>query len=88
MCVLKNDTERMSQVIFFDLCDIDSIITDLSILDIVETVDQVGDGRLSGAGAADKGNFLTRRSVEIYVVKNGLLWNIAEIDIIKYHVAL
>ena len=39
MCVLKNDTERMSQVIFFDLCDIDSIITDLSILDIVETVE-------------------------------------------------
>ena len=36
----------------------------------------------------DKGIFLTRRSVEIYVVKNGLLWNIAEIDIIKYHVAL
>ena len=87
MGVLQHDSERVAQVIFFDLVDIDAVIADLAVLDIVETVDQVGDGRLSGAGAADKGNFLTR-SVEIYVVKNGLLWNIAEIDIIKYHVAL
>ena len=88
MGILQHDSERVAQVIFFDLVDIDTVIADLAVLDIVETVDQVGDGRLSGAGAADKGNFLTRRSVEIYVVKNGLLWNIAEIDIIKYHVAL
>ena len=58
---------------FFDLVDIDAVIADLAVLDIVETVDQVGDGRLSGAGAADKGNFLTRLRVQIYVVKNDLL---------------
>ena len=54
VCILKNDTEGMSQVVFFDLCDIDSIITDLSILDIVETVDQVGDRGFSGSGRSDK----------------------------------
>ena len=87
MGVLQHDPKRVAQVIFFDLVDIDAVIADLAVLNIVETVDQVGNGRLSGTGAADKGNFLTRRSVEIYVVKNGLLRNLAEIDIIKYHVA-
>ena len=67
MGILQHDSERVAQVIFFDLVDIDTVIADLAVLDIVETVDQVGDGRLSGTGAADKGNFLTRRSVEIYV---------------------
>ena len=50
-------SERVAQVIFFDLVDIDAVIADLAVLDIVETVDQVGDGRLSGAGAARQRHF-------------------------------
>ena len=48
MGVLQHDPKRVAQVIFFDLVDIDAVVADLAVLDIVETVDQVGDGRLSG----------------------------------------
>ena len=72
MCILQYDAERVAQVIFFDLVDVDAVVTDLSVLDIVETVDQVCDGGLSGTGAADKGDFLTRSRIEIYIVENDL----------------
>lgn len=57
MGVLQHDSERVAQVIFFDLVDIDAVIADLAVLDIVETVDQVGDGRLSGAVLPTKAIF-------------------------------
>ena len=44
MGVLQHDSERVAQVIFFDLVDIDAVIADLAVLNIVETVDQVGNG--------------------------------------------
>lgn len=57
MGILQHDSERVAQVIFFDLVDIDTVIADLAVLDIVETVDQVGDGRLSGAVLPTKAIF-------------------------------
>ena len=50
----------MTQIIFFDLIDIDTIVADLAVCNIVETVDQIGDRRLSGTGRTDKGDFLAR----------------------------
>src|SRR5699024_1627318 len=58
--ILENDPKGMSQIILADLSDIDSVVTDLSVLNIIETVDQVGDGRLSCSGGTDKSNLLTR----------------------------
>ena len=37
----------MTKIILFDLSDIYAVVTDLSALNIIETVDQIGDCRLS-----------------------------------------
>ena len=78
MCILKNDTKRTAQVGFLYLIyiysiisyltildiiksvDIDSIITDFSILYIVETVYKVSYCSLSCTCSTYKSNFLTR----------------------------
>ena len=78
VCILKNDTEGMSQVVFFDLCDIDSIITDLPILDIVETVDQIGDRCFSCSGRTYECKFLTRFCIEADVVEDGFVLIVAK----------
>ena len=41
MGIMQNDPERSAQICFFDLVDIDPVITDLSVLDIIKTVDQI-----------------------------------------------
>ena len=69
MCILKHNSKGPSQIILFNLVDVDSIVTDLSILYIVETIDQVGDRRLSGSGRAYEGNLLTRLCVKCEIVK-------------------
>ena len=46
--ILQDNTEGTTQIVFFDLCNIDAVIADFSLLNIVETVDQVGNCCLSG----------------------------------------
>ena len=55
MRILQNNAQRPSQIILLDLVDVDTVVADLAILNIVETVNQVGDGRLARArGACSK----------------------------------
>lgn len=49
MGILQYDTQRLPQIRFLDLVDIDAVITYLTILNIIETVDQVRDRGLTGA---------------------------------------
>ena len=39
--ILQDNTEGAAQIIFFDLGDIDAVIADFSLLNIVETVEEV-----------------------------------------------
>ena len=50
----------MSEIRFLNLVNVDSIITDLAVLDIIETVDQIGDRRLTCSGRSDECNLLSR----------------------------
>ena len=68
MGILQNDPERSAQICFFDLVDIDPVITDLSVLDIIKTVDQIGDRCLTGSGRADKRDLLSRFRVKLNVM--------------------
>ena len=61
--ILKHDTERAAQIGFFDLVDIDAVVTDLSVVNVVEAVDQIGDRRLSRTRSANKGNLLRLLSI-------------------------
>ena len=58
--ILQYNTEGTTQIVFFNLCNIDAVIADFSLLNIVETVDQVGNCCLSGTGRANKCQFLSR----------------------------
>ena len=73
MGILQNDAQRAAQIVLFDLGDVDAFIPDLAICDIVEAVDQVGDGRFAGTGGADKSDLLARAAIEVDPVQNGLI---------------
>ena len=67
--------------------DVDAVVPDLAVLDVVEAVDEVGDGGFAGAGGADEGDLLARTAIEVDVVQDGLARHIAEIDVRKGDVA-
>ena len=55
--ILQNDTERAAKIGFFDLIDIDAVVADLAVCEVVETVDQVGDGVLPAPVAPTNATF-------------------------------
>ena len=57
--VLENNAQRATQIRLVNLGDIDSVKADFAIGNIVETVDQVGDGRLTRTRRTNEGNLLT-----------------------------
>ena len=56
-------------------------------MDVVEAVDQIGDGGLARAGSADKGDLLTGHGVHGDIVENLLFVRVAEIHTIEGHAA-
>ena len=85
--ILQNDTERAAEVRLFDLIDIDAVVADLAVREVVETVDQVGDGRLARARCADERDLLTGLSIQRDVVQNDLIRVITEIHIEEADIA-
>lgn len=63
MRILKNNPQGTPQICLFDLINIDAIIADLTILDIIEPVDQIRNGCLSGSGRSDECDLLSRLSI-------------------------
>ena len=63
-------------VIYF--IDVDAIIADLTILNVIKTVDQIRDSRLTGACRTDKCDFLTGLRIQIHIVQYDLFRNITE----------
>lgn len=47
--ILQHNTERPAQAGLGNVLDVDAVIRDLAVIDLVEAVDEVSDGRLSGA---------------------------------------
>ena len=86
--ILQDDAQRGTQRILFDRLDIVAVVQDLALLDIVEAVDEVGDGRFARASGADKGDLLARAAIEVDIVQHDLARVVAEIDILKDDVAL
>ena len=86
--ILQHNAQRMPQIRFFDLVDVDAVITDLPVGHIVESVDQIGNRSLSGSGGADEGNLLPRRRVHPDVVEHDLVVGVAEVHAVEDHVSL
>ena len=66
MCI-RDSAKRGTQSVLFDGFDVVAVVEDLTLLDVVEAVDQVGDGGLTGAGRTDESDLLARTAVEVDV---------------------
>ena len=76
----------MAQIRLFDLPDIDAIITDGSIRYIIKTIDQIGNGSLSGTSRTYKSYLLARFCIQCNIMKNCLTRIITKIYIFKTHI--
>ena len=85
--ILQDDAQRLPQRVLADLPDVDAVVGDGSLLDVVEAVDEVGDGGLSGAGGAHEGDLLAGLGKEGDVVEHRLIRIVAEGDVVEAHVA-
>ena len=85
--ILEHDAQRMAQVRFLDLVNVNVVIPDLAVSHIIEPVDQVGDGGLAGAGGSDEGDLLTRLRVQRQVVEHHVIRRVTECHIVETHIA-
>ena len=88
MGILQYDSKGMTQVVFFDLINVNAVVADLAILNIVEPVDQVCDRCFSGTGTSNESDLLSWSSKKVYIVQNDFVRIVSKIDIIKYHITL
>ena len=87
MRILQYDSKRMPQIVFFDFVDINAVITDFTILYIIKTIDQIGNRCLSGAGRADKRDLLSRRRVQVHIMKHNFFRHVSKVHIIEHNVS-
>ena len=70
--ILKHDSQRTAKIVFFDLTDIDAVIADLTFLNIIKTIDQVGDGRFSRTCGSYKRQLLSRLCIKTDILQDHL----------------
>ena len=85
--LLKHDAHRFAKALLRDVGNGDAVVEDMALLDLVETVDEVDDGGLSGTRAAHKGDLLAGVSVDVDVVEHLLIRRIAKINIGEIDIA-
>src|SRR5699024_8832450 len=85
--VLQHDAQRVAQVGLFDLADVDAVVADLAVLDVVEAVDEVGDGGLARAGGAYESHLLAGLGVQRNIVQHRLFGGVAEVHVVEADVA-
>ena len=88
MGILQHHSQGPAQIRLLDLVDIDTVVADFSVGDIIEPVDQIGDGGLSGTGGAYESDLLPRLCPQADIVQNNLVVRIAKVHIIEDHTAL
>ena len=88
VCILKNHCHGPSQVIELDSPDIYSVYGDGTLLDIIETVEKIGDGGFTGSGGPDKSNLLSWFCIKGNIVEDSFLSVIGEVYMIHYNSTL
>ena len=86
--ILQDNAQRTAQISLSDLVDIDIIIADLSVLNIIEPVDQICDRSLTCTGRADKGDLHAGFCMDPDVVKDDFVIPVPEIDAVKGNISL
>ena len=85
--ILQNNAQRAAQGVLPDVPDVDAVIGDGAGLNVIKPVDQVGNGGLSRAGGAHEGDLLAGLGKQGYVVEHRLFRVVAEVHMVKAHVA-
>src|SRR5699024_7451326 len=88
MGILQHHTQGPSQILLFDLVDVDIVVTDLSIRNVIKAVDQVGNGSLAGSGGSYESDFLARLCPQTDIVQHDLILRVTEVHIVKDHLTL
>ena len=78
----------MTQICLFDLVDVDTVIADSAVVDVVEPVDQIGNGGFPGASGTDECDLLSRLCIQRNIVQYSLFRCVPEVDVIKADIAL
>ena len=65
-----------------NLVDVDAVVADLAVGNVVEAVDEVGDGRLTGTGGTDKRDLLARLGIYGHAVQHLVVGRIAKVHVI------
>ncbi len=77
----------MAQARLLDVANVDAVVGDGAAVDLVEAVDEVGDGGLARARGAHEGDLLARLGVERKVGEHLLLGLVAKGHVVKADVA-
>ena len=85
MGVLEHAALAQTQGILFDVLHVDAVTGDEAALNLIEAVNQVGDGGLARAGGAHKGNFLPGIGIDGHVLQHPLALHIGEIHMAQAH---
>ena len=88
MRILQYDPEGTAQVRLLDLVHIDAVISDLSVLNIIKTIDQIHDRGFTGARCTDKRNLLSGLRIQLDIMQDDLVVTVAEVNLIKYDISL
>ena len=86
--ILQHHAQRAAQIRLFDLIDVDIVIADLAVGNVIEPVDQIGNGGLACAGSAYEGQLLTGMGVQGHIMQHRLFRYIAEVHVEHGDIAL
>ena len=73
MCILEYNSQRMPQIRFLNLINVNTIIADLSILHVVETIDQVCDRRLTCTCRSHERQLLSRFRIQRQIMQHHVI---------------
>ena len=87
MGILQHHAQGPAEVRFFDFVDVDAVVADFTVGNVVEPINQVGNGGFTGAGCAHEGDLLARFGVKADVVKDNLVFRITKVHMVQHYAA-
>ena len=86
--ILQNYTNRTAEVAFLDFIYVNAIIANLTVCNIIKSIDKVCYSCFACTSCTNKSNLLSRLGIKCYVMQNYLVFNIAKIYIVKLYFSL
>ena len=82
--ILQNDAHEIAQVVEGNVADVHAVEGDPAAVDVIESHQQVDDGRLAAPRGADEGDFFTCLDFEVEVVDDLLAGHVGEVHVLEF----